>query len=87
MYVQGVSTQKVKAITETLCGVEISAAQVSHASAQLDATLQEWRERLLGEITYLYLDARYEKVREVGQVWMQLFWWLLASRHRAKGRI
>lgn len=60
--------RKVKAITETLCGVEISAAQVSRASAQLDATLQEWRERPLGEIRYLYLDARYEKVRESSQV-------------------
>lgn len=68
MYVQGVSTRKVKAITEALCGVEISAAQVSRATAQLDATLQEWRERPLGEITCLYLDARYEKVREAGQV-------------------
>jgi len=68
MYVQGVSTRKVKAITEALCGVEISAAQVSRATAQLDATLQEWRERPLGEISYLYVDARYEKVREAGQV-------------------
>jgi len=68
MYVQGVSTRKVKAITEELCGVEISAAQVSRATAQLDATLQEWRERPLGEIAYLYVDARYEKVREAGQV-------------------
>ena len=68
MYVQGVSTRKVKAITEELCGVEISAMQVSRAAAQLDETLQEWRERPLGEITYLYLDARYEKVREAGQV-------------------
>jgi putative transposase len=68
MYVQGVSTRKVKAITEQLCGVEISAMQVSRAAAQLDAVLQEWRERPLGEITYLYVDARYEKVREAGQV-------------------
>lgn len=68
MYVQGVSTRKVKAITEALCGVEISASQVSRATAQLDAVLQEWRERPLGEIRYLYLDARYEKVREAGQV-------------------
>lgn len=68
MYVQGVSTRKVKAITEELCGVEISASQVSRATAQLDAVLQEWRERPLGEIAYLYLDARYEKVREAGQV-------------------
>jgi putative transposase len=68
MYVQGVSTRKVKAITEELCGVEISAMQVSRAAAQLDGVLQEWRERLLGEITYLYVDARYEKVRQAGQV-------------------
>jgi transposase-like protein len=68
MYVQGVSTRKVKEITEQLCGFEISAAQVSRATAQLDTVLQEWRERPLGEIRYLYLDARYEKVRESSQV-------------------
>lgn len=68
MYVQGVSTRKVKAITEQLCGIEISAMQVSRAAAQLDEVLQQWRERPLGEITYLYMDARYEKVREAGQV-------------------
>jgi transposase-like protein len=68
MYVQGVSTRKVKAITEELCGVDVSAMQVSRAAAQLDGVLQEWRERPLGEIAYLYVDARYEKVREAGQV-------------------
>jgi transposase-like protein len=68
MYVQGVSTRRVKDITEKLCGFEISAEQVSRATAQLDAVLQEWRERPLGEICYLYLDARYEKVRESSQV-------------------
>ena len=68
MYIQGVSTRKVKAITEQLCGVEVSAMQVSRAVAQLDEVLQQWRERPLGEVTYLYLDARYEKVREAGQV-------------------
>ena len=68
MYVQGVSTRKVKAITEELCGIEISATQVSRSTAQLDEVLQEWRERPLGEIAYLYVDARYEKVREAGQV-------------------
>jgi len=68
MYVQGVSTRKVKAITEELCGIEVSAMQGSRATAQLDAVLQEWRERPLREITYLYVDARYEKVREAGQV-------------------
>ena len=42
--------------------------QVSRAAAQLDEVLQEWRERPLGENTYLYVDARYEKVRDAGQV-------------------
>jgi len=68
MYVQGVSTRRVKAITEELCGVEISSMQVSRAAQQLDEVLQEWRERPLGEIQYMYADARYEKVREAGQI-------------------
>jgi len=68
MYVQGVSTRKVKAITEEFCGIEITPMQVSRAAAKLDIVLQEWKERPLGEIQYLFLDARYEKVREAGQV-------------------
>ena len=68
MYVQGVSTRRVKAITERLCGFAVSSEQVSRATAQLDEVLHEWRERPLGAVSYLYVDARYEKVREAGQV-------------------
>lgn len=68
MYVQGVSTRKVKAITEELCGVSISSSVVSEAAAQLDTELVKWRERPLGEYPYLFLDAYYEQVREDGQV-------------------
>ena len=68
MYVQGVSTRKVKAITEQLCGVNVSSAQVSRAAAQMDDELEKWRERSLGEYPYLFLDAYYEQVREDGQV-------------------
>jgi len=68
MYVQGVSTRKVAAITERLCGTQISASQVSRAAQTLDEELEAWRNRTLGEIVYLYLDARYEKVRQVGSV-------------------
>lgn len=68
MYIQGVSTRRVKAITEQLCGFEVSSTQVSQATALLDEQLQAWRERPLGRIKYLYLDARYEKVRQDGQV-------------------
>ncbi len=68
MYVQGVSTRKVAAITEQLCGFEVSSTQVSRAAAELDAVLDAWRTRPLGEYPYVYLDARYEKVRQDGQV-------------------
>jgi putative transposase len=68
MYIQGVSTRKVAAITEQLCGFEVSSAQVSRAAAELDAVLEAWRTRPLGTYPYVYLDARYEKVRQEGQV-------------------
>lgn len=68
MYVQGVSTRKVAAITERLCGHEVSSMQVSRATAQMDEVLEVWRTRPLSQIVYLYLDARYEKVRQEGHV-------------------
>jgi len=68
MYVQGVSTRKVAAITEKLCGLEVTTAQVSRAAQALDEELEKWRSRPLGETPYLILDARYEKVRHGGQV-------------------
>jgi len=68
MYVQGVSTRKVAAITEQLCGVSINSTQVSRAAAELDEVLERWRNRPLGSIRYLYLDARYENVRLDGRV-------------------
>jgi putative transposase len=68
MYVQGVSTRKVKAITEQLCGVSITSSAVSQAASQLDSELAKWRERPLGEYPFLFLDAYYEQVREDGHV-------------------
>src|SRR6185295_13859359 len=68
MYVQGVSTRKVSQVTEELCGCEISSSDVSRATAQLDEELAKWRNRPLGCVKYLVLDARYEKVREAGCV-------------------
>ena len=68
MYVQGVSTRKVSAILEKLCGSQVSSSSVSQASKTLDETLEKWRNSPLGEIVYLYLDARYEKVRQDGHI-------------------
>lgn len=68
MYVQGVSTRKVTKIVEELCGLSITSAEVSRASALLDEELEKWRSRPLGRIRYLILDASYEKVRIGGRV-------------------
>ena len=68
MYVQGVSTRRVAAITEKLIGTEVTSVQVSRAVAELDSQLQAWRERPLGRYRYLWLDARYEKTRVDGIV-------------------
>ena len=68
MYVQGVSTRKVKKITQELCGLDVSSSDVSRATALLDEELEAWRNRPLGRVPYLILDARYEKVRHGGCV-------------------
>lgn len=69
MYVQGVSTRKVAAITEQLCGTGFSKSQVSALAGTLDVALATWRERPLpASYPYLSVDARYEHVRVDGQV-------------------
>ena len=68
MYVQGVSTRKVAAITEKFFGVEVASPQVNGAAAALDDELEKWRSRPLGQTRYLIFDARYEDVRHGGQV-------------------
>ena len=69
MYVQGVSTRKVRAISEELCGHEFSASTISELNTRLDAELERFaRQGLEGEYPYLILDARYEKVREEGVI-------------------
>jgi putative transposase len=69
MYVQGVSTRKVKAITEELCGHSFSASAISRINAELDESLAEFSSRRLEEpYPYLICDARYERVREGGVI-------------------
>jgi putative transposase len=69
MYLQGVSTRKVKAVTEELCGHEFSSATISRIVSSLDEELEKFARRRLDEdYPYLILDARYEKVREDGAV-------------------
>src|SRR2546429_1739749 len=69
MYVQGVSTRKVKAITEELCGHSFSASAISAINQRLDDSLAQFAGRPLAEaFPYLILDARYERVREAGVI-------------------
>lgn len=68
MYVKGVSTRKVTGVMRELCGLDVSSSQVSRATKELDEELHAWRNRTIGPIVYLILDARYEKVRHGGTV-------------------
>jgi len=67
-YVQGVSTRKMTALTQELCGKEISSTQVSRFSEVLDDEVKKFKERPLKRYKYLFLDAEYEKVRQDGTV-------------------
>jgi len=69
MTLEGVSTRKVAAITEALCGTSFSKSLVSSLAADLDDRLEAWRNRRLdGEWPYLFVDALYQKVRHDGRV-------------------
>lgn len=68
MYIQGVSTRRVQKITEEMCGFEVSSTQVSEATKELDGQLEKFRNRPIGEMSYLVLDAMYVKTRRDGSV-------------------
>ncbi len=82
MYVQGISTRKVTRVVEELCGFSVSASQVSRLVRTLDADLEAWRQRDLGESSYPYLviDAHYEKVRRDGRVRSTAVLWVVGVR-------
>ena len=69
MYLQGVSTRKVKHVVEELCGTSVSRSTVSNLTKGLEDSISNWRSRkLTGEYPYLVIDARYEDIRENGVV-------------------
>jgi transposase-like protein len=68
MYIKGVSTREVEAVMREFGIESLSSSQVSRAAKLLDEELEAWRSRPLGQIKYLFLDARYEKVRRGGIV-------------------
>lgn len=68
MYLKGVSTRRVEAITQALCGLEFSSMQVSRAAQELDVEFEKFRNRPLGLYRYIFLDATYLKIRHDGTV-------------------
>ncbi len=70
MVVQGVSTRKVSAIVEELCGESVSKSSVSALCQHLDPQVSAWRNRDLSQNTYPFVivDALVVRVRENGRV-------------------
>lgn len=79
MYLKGISTRKVSAVVEQLCGATISASEVSALVKRLDGELEAWRTRPLTAKTYPYLvvDAHVERVRREGQVRSTAALWVI----------
>lgn len=68
MYINGLSTRKVEKVLRELCGLQISSSEVSRICKSLDEELEKWRNRPLGKVKYVQIDARYEKTRRDGSV-------------------
>jgi len=68
MYINGVSNKKITKVLETMCGLEVSSAQVSRCVQKMDEELDAWRNRPLDSLQYVIFDARYENVRYGGAV-------------------
>lgn len=68
MYIKGVSTRDTEAVMREFGLESLSSSQVSRAAKLLDVDLEAWRNRPLGRLRYIFLDARYEKTREHGVV-------------------
>lgn len=69
-YVLGVSTRRVEDLVEALGIASLSKSEVSRICSALDAEVETFRSRPLGDepYPYLWLDATYVKVREAGRV-------------------
>src|SRR3954462_1022844 len=88
MYVQGVSTRKVKAISEELCGHEFSASSISALNVKLEEELEGFaRQQLEEEYPYVILDARYARVRERGVVRSRAVLVAIGINHEGRRRI
>ena len=83
MVLAGVSNRKVTKLAEEAFGAEVSASLVSQLMKALEPALEAFRARPLGEVPYLLVDARFDKVREDHSVSSRAFLW--ASGVNEKG--
>lgn len=68
-WVSGISTRKIERLAKSMGIEQISASQVSEVNKELDAMIDEFRNRpLQAEYPILWIDALYEKIRENGHV-------------------
>ena len=68
-YLRGVSTRKMEAVVQAMGIAGLSKSEVSRLCASLDTQVKAFRTRRLdGEYPYVFLDARYEHVREDNRV-------------------
>ena len=70
MAVNGVSTRKVKRITEELCGKAFGKSTVSRLCESLDEKVEAWNTRSISDKArpFVIVDALYVKVRRQGRV-------------------
>jgi len=67
LFLNGVSTHKLKAIAEQLTGRPVSAQTVSTIIQKTDQELEAYRTRPIEDkYDYLFLDGIYDKIREIG---------------------
>jgi len=66
LFLQGVSTRRLKSIAKELFGQEVSATTVSKTAAYLDEELKHYQTRsLTDDFPFLFLDGITQKVREI----------------------
>jgi transposase-like protein len=87
MYLNGVSTRKVQKITEELCGYNITSSQVSRICKQLDEEINGIMNRKLGKFKYVYVDARYEKVRHNNSIRSNALIWAVGINEEGRKEV
>jgi putative transposase len=73
MVINGVSTRKIRRVTEELCGTSFAKSTVSDLCEALDPVVTEWNERNLSGKAYPFVivDAMYIKIHKEGRVLSQ----------------